>query len=157
MIQSRRCNNRKSLRKRGGTKSHKSVKSRKSVKSVAFKSVKPAFDPIDDYIHWAASDRRLEKLTKEYPSIPRTEIANRLKHLALDYANKIKAARDYLENNPSGRVGIVYYLYTPGVGLTRTRIEPDMNKKEFDDLLNEQRYFTGLTYRHGLYPSFIYN
>jgi hypothetical protein len=163
MVQGRRCNEkRKSLRKRGGTKSQKSrksgVKSRKSgVKSVAFKSVKPDFDPIYDYIHWAASDRRLEKLTKEHPSIHRTEIANRLKQLAVDYANKIKAARDYLENNPRGKVGIVYYLYTPGRELTINRIEPDMTKEEFDDLLNEQeRYFTGLTYRHGLYPSFTY-
>jgi len=160
MVQSRRCNKRKSLRKRGGTKSQKSQKSRKSksvVKSVAFKSVKPDFDPIDDYIHWAASDRRLEKLTKEYPLIPRTEIANRLKHLALEYANRIKAARDYLENNPRGKVGIDYYLYTPGVGLTLNRIELDMTKEEFNDLLNEQeRYFSGLTYRHGLYPSFTF-
>lgn len=154
MVQSRRCN-RKSLRKRGGTKSQKSRKSR--VKSVAFKSVKPDFDPIDDYIYWAASDRRLEKLTKEYPEIPRTEIANRLKHLALEYANRIKAARDYLENNPRGNVGIAYYLYTPGIiGLTLNRIEPDMTKEEFNVLLNQERYFTGLTYRHGLYPSFTF-
>lgn len=157
MVQSRRCNNRKSLRKRGGTKSQKSrksgVKSHKSgVKSVAFKS---AIDPpIDHYIRWATSKKLLNNLTKEYPAIDNLELE--LKHLAGVHADKIKAARDYLEKNPRGKVGIVFYLFTPGDGLYRNRIEPDMTKQQFDESLNEEHYFTSQTYYYGLYPSFTF-
>ena len=153
MVQSRRCNEkRKSLRKRGGTKSS-GVKSRKSgVKSVAFKSdIDP---PIDDYIRWATSKKLLNNLIKDYPSIDNLDIE--LKYLAGVHADKIKAARDYLEKNPRGRVGIAFYLFTPGDGLYRNRVESDMTKQQFDESLNEERYFTSQTYYYGLYPSFTF-
>lgn len=155
MVQSRRCNKRKSLRKRGGTKSQKSRKSKSGVKSVAFKS---AIDPpIDHYIHWATNKKLLNNLTKEYPEIDNLDnLELELKHLAGVHADKIKAARDYLEKNPRGKVGIVFYLFTPGDGLNRIRIEPDMTKQQFDESLNKEHYFTSQTYYYGLYPSFTF-
>ncbi len=128
------------------------VKSHSGVKSVAFKS---AIDPpIDHYIYWATSKKLLNKLTKEYPdNLDNLELE--LKHLAGVHADKIKAARDYLEKNPRGKVGIDFYLFTPGDGLNRNRIEIDMTKQKFDDSL-KAHYFTSQTYYYGLYPSFIF-
>jgi hypothetical protein len=182
MAKSRRRNDkRRSLRKRGGVKSRRPQSATtskpsaiarvefkpaarvafKPAASVAFKpAASVAFKPaasvaIDDYIHWATSDRILEKLIKEHPSQDRTQLDERLKGLAIDHANKIQAARDFLEKNPRGKVGVVYYHFNPSIGLTRKRVEADITKELFDDMLKE-RYFTELTYFNGLYPRFEY-
>ena len=174
MAKSRRRNDkRRSLRKRGGVKSRRpqsattskpSAIARVEFKPAARVAFKPAasvaFKPaasvaIDDYIHWATSDRILEKLIKEHPSQDRTQLDERLKGLAIDHANKIQAARDFLEKNPRGKVGVVYYHFNPSIGLTRKRVEADITKELFDDMLKE-RYFTELTYFDGLYPRFEY-